>query len=295
MADETLIQAETLSQALVRVDRDRWSRMRSGKTLYSQATRAVVDLQRDAPDGLDLPVASVSPSRIARCVATWYSEGIAPATIQKRLNCLRLLGVDVGDAKVRDPKPLKWWLRPEDENRLHMFLDDQRTEAARQLSLFIAWTAKTGLRVEETLRLEARHFVISEGIPVEVTVPGTKTALSGDITLPLSRDSGEVVAAFFWRFPEDREPTFEGRMVRLTYPELRAGWEDCRALLGVSDVPTATLKALRRTAARYLHVTCGMPLDIVRQYLRHEDINTTLGYLRLTGGYSTEEMRRYLK
>jgi hypothetical protein len=37
-----------------------------------------------------------------------------------------------------------------------------------------------------------------------------------------------------------------------------------------------------------------MPLDVLRQYLRHENIKTTEEYLRLTGGYSEAEMRRWL-
>jgi len=55
----------------------------------------------------------------------------------------------------------------------------------------------------------------------------------------------------------------------------------------------ATLKAMRRTAVRHLTVN-GMPTEMVRDYLRHSDIKTTMGYLHLVGGYSTEEQRRYL-
>ncbi len=38
----------------------------------------------------------------------------------------------------------------------------------------------------------------------------------------------------------------------------------------------------------------GMPLDMVRLYLRHGSMETTMGYLRLTGGYEEGEIRRYL-
>jgi hypothetical protein len=38
-----------------------------------------------------------------------------------------------------------------------------------------------------------------------------------------------------------------------------------------------------------------MPLDMLRQYLRHESIWTTMGYLRLVGGYDKDEMRKFLK
>ncbi len=80
----------------------------------------------------------------------------------------------------------------------------------------------------------------------------------------------------------------------ITYDHLLARWDALVLRMGWEG-NGVTLKALRRSAARYLHVDCGMPLDMVRAYLRHEDIETTLGYLRLTGGYGTEEMRRFLK
>lgn len=79
------------------------------------------------------------------------------------------------------------------------------------------------------------------------------------------------------------------------YEEMHMVWHEVRKHFGWQDDPTATLKALRRSAARYLHVDCGMPLHMVQQYLRHESMDTTLEYLRLTGGYGTEEMRRFLK
>jgi len=65
------------------------------------------------------------------------------------------------------------------------------------------------------------------------------------------------------------------------------------SLLDEGDNPIATLKALRRTAARHLTVN-GMPTETVRKYLRHSNIQTTLGYLDLVGGYTTKEQHRWL-
>jgi integrase len=81
----------------------------------------------------------------------------------------------------------------------------------------------------------------------------------------------------------------------ITYTELNGVWQICRTHLAEQDNPLATLKALRRSAARYLHVTKGMPILLVRDYLRHSDVETTMEYLRLTGGINDAEYRRYLK
>jgi integrase len=86
----------------------------------------------------------------------------------------------------------------------------------------------------------------------------------------------------------DEDPVFP-----INYDRLGTAWDRARVFLGVSNNPLATLKALRRTAARHLTVN-GMPAEMVRNYLRHGSIHTTLGYLKLTGGYSTNEQRRWL-
>lgn len=148
------------------------------------------------------------------------------------------------------------------------------------LARFIRWTTRTGLRVEESLRLEWSDF---SGDFRSITVPGLKTATS-QASLPIGVRAGSAVRD--WK-------ELEAKPFDITYEQLEGLWRKLRTAMGWPEA--ATLKALRRSAARYLHVDCGMPLHMVQQYLRHENMETTLGYLRLTGGYGTEEMRRYLK
>jgi len=85
----------------------------------------------------------------------------------------------------------------------------------------------------------------------------------------------------------------EPRIFPIAYDNLHELWDKARAFLGCADNHMATLKALRRTAARHLTIN-GMPTEMVRDYLRHENIKTTMGYLHLVGGYKTEEQRRWL-
>lgn len=282
----------TLEAALRRTYEDRWSRCRDGgKCLMAQAEQAVgtlIMLRREvAPDHPDLLTVGEAKRHVRAATAVWYRMGLSPATITKRLNCLGALGVDLGDVKRPKPdKKLKWWLRPEEERRVHAYLEDHKPFPGwMTLSHFIGWTTKTGLRIEESLRLGAGDFSADY---TEVLVPGTKTA-SSQATLALCNDAQELAESRMVDHGGQHYGMWEG----LTYRDLAAMWDHLRTAMGWPD--GATLKALRRTAARYLHVDCGMPLDMVRQYLRHADIETTMGYLRLTGGYSLAEQRRYLK
>ena len=79
----------------------------------------------------------------------------------------------------------------------------------------------------------------------------------------------------------------------IKYDHLHEAWDKARGLLGELDNRMATLKALRRGAARHLTAS-GMPTEMVRAFLRHSNIKTTMGYLDLVGGYNVNEMRRFL-
>ena len=120
----------------------------------------------------------------------------------------------------------------------------------------------------------------------EMHVPGLKT-MAAQATLPLS-SAATVVAVYIFR-GRSRGLMFH----TVNYCQLRRKWATVRKQMGIEN-PGATLKAFRRGAARQLTVG-GMPLDMLRQYLRHESIRTTMGYLRLVGGYDKDEMRKFLK
>lgn len=272
-----------------------WRHRRSRETLLSQAERAIADL-----GGMHVDPSRITPVLVRQATSGWYGEGLSPATITKRLNCLSKLGVNVEGCRPKRTKALKWWLNDADMGRLLAWLRTAHTEqhgAPEALDMssyvmadFIVWTVHTGLRVEETLALRMRDILAGPGGRASVVVSGTKTA-SAQATLPLMSDAQAAAHSRGWGVLTAGSdcPLFP-----YEYAQLREWWQECRKFLGVQDNPTATLKALRRSAARKLHIQKGMPLDMVRQYLRHEDIATTMEYLRLTGGYGEEEMRKWL-
>ena len=179
---------------------------------------------------------------------------------------------------------------------------------------FIEFQVNVGMRVEEALRLtwadvqlaferDGAGSVVSRS---EITVPGTKTeraqaslAINLVAALLLQRRHEErgswAGATVTFRDPGQPTRVVNGSALvfPIHYDQMHDCWKHCRNFLGVGDNPLATLRALRRTAARNL-TTKGMPLDILRQYLRHGSIETTLGYLRLVGGYSVVEQRKWL-
>jgi integrase len=200
---------------------------------------------------------------------------LAPATVRKRLNCLSKMGVDVKGHRPKLDNGLKWWLN--DNAKATLLASPEVPDLMKR---WIGWTTATGLRVEENLRLDTRKNL--DLVRREVTVPGLKTHGS-QATLPLSQAAVEALGSGWGHVP-----------FAIHLRALQRMWDDCKAILGETEDHTCTLKALRRNAARHLHSDLGMPLDMVRQYLRHTDIDTTMGYLHLTGGYRTNEMRRYL-
>ena len=129
-----------------------------------------------------------------------------------------------------------------------------------------------------------------DGKPREVyilNVDGTKT-VGAQATIVLSEEAVSIRRETGWPALAPNTPIFD-----IAYKELRLEWQKVRAFLGFMDTPTATLKALRRSYARRATLR-GMPTDVLRQYMRHADINTTQGYLNLVGGYSHEEQARFV-
>lgn len=221
-------------------------------------------------------VDSITPDHLMRLREWTYNNGSGPATVNIRLACLSVLGVKVTYCK--PPRHRKWFLSPQEEERLYALA------LPNILRAFVSWTVSTGLRVEESLSLRWRDVDLTA---YTVSVAGTKTDLS-QATLPLSEEALDALAMVLSTACRPGDPIFA-----ITYQTLRRLWEIAREALGLADIPTATLKSLRRSFARRAHLK-GMPADVLRQYLRHGNIKTTMGYLWLVGGYSQDEMRKYL-
>jgi integrase len=307
-----------LQQVLEATIKSRWEGTRGCKTTTCQARQAVRWMEEHGAT----TVGQVTKALIKGMAADMQAKGLAYETISRRIISLSALGITVGGCFPYKPRKLKWWLRPHQQAELLAWLRDSSPEAVlyveeprpdpihldhptrvfgfetlrqhrARLADLIEWTSFTGLRIEESLRVRGTHlFPVQrpdeERVRWELDVPGTKTAGSR-ATIPISTEAAAIV--------ERLRPAAGEHLFPIRYVYLQRIWRhQCRPFLGVppEQYSMATLKALRRTAARHLHATKGMPLDMVRQYLRHSDVQTTMGYLQLTGGYDRKEMGKYL-
>jgi len=298
----------TLAEALAHADENRWRGQRARSSNLCQARHAleaVTLLVR--PDLDNLPLAErltriahseVRAEHLRAAVRAWRKTALAPVTINRRVVCLSVLGYETRNLYTPLPKKLKWWLKPDQQAALSAWLLSRGSRMDRLMVHYIDFVTQTGLRVEEALRLTRADFssiIVRHPVTGEeserliMTVPGLKTS-DAQATLPLSARAEAVFRSRLGLNAAPAKPLFA-----VSYGRLAGKWRECKIFLRVEDNSNATLKALRRVAARNLHAINGMPLDVARTYLRHENIQTTMGYLRLTGGYGADEIARYLE
>lgn len=283
----------TLSDALDYTMRTRWLGLRSAHMQRLQVETAIRTLEADS--AVEITVGETTIANIQAAISVWRGEGLAPSSINRRLICLSAIGVNVAGCYQNTPRRLKWWLRPSDQLLLTTWLRGHRHRDKLLLADWIDWTVWTGLRIEESLRLtrgDIEFYEAPDGgkAKASITVPGLKT-YAAQACLPIG---DEARALLISRGMSDPAVLSSALVFPITYRRMLAVWQLARAHLGATDNPLATLKAIRRSAARYLHVSKGMPLDMLRVYLRHESLSTTMSYLRLAGGYNRDEMGKWL-
>lgn len=283
----------TIRQAADIALESRWAGSRYAASVSSYV-RQIVDWF-EARGTFDLD--EVVSRDIEEMVAAARRRGNSASTVNAKLSALsviwdvamertpRLASRKVKIRRVAAEPVEKWWLRPEDEARLLAYY---RANGDAVFAAYVEFVCETGLRVEEALRVRPSDV---SGLGSErgatLLVRGRKTA-DAEGAIPLSPRAAEIVESL--RDPRrPNAPLFGG----LDYEGARRRWDEGRALLGVSEVPTSTLKALRRSFAARATAR-GMPTAILQRVLRHKTIGTTVGYVNLVGGEQVEAARGYL-
>nr|WP_246771377.1 tyrosine-type recombinase/integrase [Aestuariivirga sp. YIM B02566] len=227
---------------------------------------------------------------VAKCRADKNSA----STINAKLSALRVIfkvaagrtpplcSRSITIKRVPASRAKKWWLNLEN---LEKALAYCRKEAGLMiLGDYIEFICNSGIRVEEALRARKDDFEnLGKVNHTKMLVDGTKTEGARKwIAL------NETAAAIARRRLRSCDVLFP-----ISYGQLAGAWNDVRSHLGFSDVPTATLKALRRTFAKITELR-GMPTSMLQRILRHQSITTTQGYLDLVGTNDEDAARRYL-
>lgn len=282
----------SLVDALMAIREQRWRGRRCEESSTAQARQTIRTLEEllhlpgADSDKPPIRVADVTPGLVKLLVQHWGRRGLSASTINCRIGFLSAAGLDTTGCRVQVKRISKWWLNADSQEKLLSALSGSGLERDQLMADYIVWAVNCGCRVEESLRLERRHFAI-EGDRVYVTVPGTKTSMA-EATLPLNEKAAEVYRR---RLHHSGSPN--ARLFPIPYKRLAAIWREASIVIGARGNRQATLKALRRSAARNLTVS-GMPTAILQFYLRHENSKTTEGYLRLTGGYHAAEIARFV-
>jgi integrase len=242
---------------------------------------------------LDFPLWMLDTAALTHWSSDCANAGNRPATIKAKMSlasgCFKAAKAQGYDGPVpvipypHVPKATKWWLKPQLEKEVLQWCWKHSEQDLHDL---VVWTVETGLRLEETMRCHSQHFMNLPTERPELDVPGTKTS-DAQAMIPISQRAARLAIRRLARDPSQQlfGTTSLGTLARR--------WRRCRKALGIHD-HTATLKAMRRAFARKATIN-GMPLPILQQAMRHSQPETTMEYLRLTGGgYTVEEMRRYL-
>ncbi|MFT3671274.1 tyrosine-type recombinase/integrase [Aestuariivirga sp.] len=236
---------------------------------------------------------AITTAHIEKAIATFRTRGNKPSTINSKLSALR--GV-IAFAYSRTPKLMtnllmvptvtkpvvpKWWLRPE---WVPPLVELAMREGMDVMADYIPFIVFTGLRVEEALRLYPKDFAGLDSDKPTIKVPGSKTK-SSEATVPLFKEAAMIVKKRIAR-QGDRLAIFP-----IGYPTMADQWAKLRELSEWHNETTCTLKALRRTFAKIANDRGLGGFDIMK-LLRHTSINTTQGYLTLTGDEADVERLR---
>ena len=175
------------------------------------------------------------------------------------------------DKEVRLPKrhkankPKVEYLTKDMEEELLNYLWSKDFEAVDIVTCLI----DLGCRVNELLGLEKR-FIDFENNQINFNERKNDNAVAVPMT-----DRVQSIIRPYYRKARDFDKVFS-----LKYDQLNGIWQDARKSLGYANKKFYTLHLCRHTTASRL-VQRGVPLLLVKDWLGHEDIKTTMIYAHL--------------
>lgn len=223
----------------------------------------------------------ITQADLAKYLAYRTAKGDAASTIVVRRGVIRAVfeeqGLDV--PRVKGPRVIKreqWWLSS--KQRRPIIRAIRHGLGDKDLADLIEVISETGIRIEEALRLEVKHLDYAD---LTLMVPGTKTAASL-APIPVSRRAAAIIQRRAQAVDAEGGLLFkrDGLDFDGLYHFYKKAWRHARRALGLPK--EATLRGFRRSFAGDMHQR-QMPTELLRRLLRHTRIETTAGYLRLTG------------
>lgn len=219
---------------------------------------------------------------------TWMRTGgngtrrpSSPGTINRKLSTLSMIlkAASRRGALVRIPE---FDREEEDEDARHGELSAETEQVV--LATFARWgmpemvdvvvvLVDTGLRVNELLRIGNDPVPYINTSKRTITVPGHISKNRKTRVVPMT----ERVQAVYRRRLETNKQPFAG----LDKSTIRYRWDRMRGHLGFTNDPTFVPHMLRHTCASRL-VQAGVDLYVVKEWLGHLSVQTTMRYARLS-------------
>lgn len=269
----------TLEDALMHLYNTRWVRS-EGSGGYRSTMRLLMDAF-----GRNTKLRDITQVQIERFVASEYSRGLKPGSINKRLGALSL-ALRVDREGTRD---LKIPYQKTQESRLVWLSEDDEAQALRHLQYlkqedvraFVIVLIDTGMRPKEALRMRWAQIDLDDRA---IHVEQTKTKKVR--VIPMTDRVHRTLAAR--RQHEVGEGPFLGA---LTYNQVEHQWGRVRWALGWDQDIQRSLYVLRHTFASRL-VQKGVDLPVVSYLMGHATFQQTLRYAHLSNPQKVEAIRR---
>ena len=228
--------------------------------------------------GRDFDVRDLSPAVVANVVDAWVEEGLAPATINRKLAAISVMltvAVKRGliparfvlDRKKEYAGRLRWY----DDQEISDWFDFAGGDAEFKWLLEVA--LDTGARHGELMDLRVRDCLLTGPAP-SVTFWVTK----GDKprTLPLTeRAPSALVKVTEGALSTDR--VFPERLTTSFLAKRAIAWRKRR---GLADDDGACFHTWRHTCCSRM-VQRAVPILVVQKWMGHSSINTTMRYAHL--------------
>ena len=275
----------TLQELLHRLISDRYRDSKDSKGLVSRAERVVALL------GPLRSPSSILPADVARLRSLLKSEGLSGSTVNRYLTALGvilrqaeeegLVGSVQKIRREREPEGRCRILSPEEISDISaLLLGPQHLEPGVTYSALIYFLVETGMRVSEALRLRWEDLTNGRAVCShkdccgEAIVRQTKSGKPR--TVPLT---GGACRALGW--PRCNPAFFAGPFTHVDQFGFNRAWNAAKARLpSLASDPDVVPHALRHTCASRL-IRAGVPLPVVKDWLGHASIKTTMRYVHL--------------
>ncbi len=268
-ASEAAPDCWTLSEAIACAFTNKWTGGKSERFFASNAEMV------KAFFGSDTPVDKITLHRIDAFINFCRDQGNSDKTINKKISTLMVplkLAKERGKMKEvpkvsrrKEGKGNERWLSPGEEVMMLGLMKQWGKAGQYEWIIFLT---DTGCRVGESKKVTARHCNFKTQI---VNIPDSKTGTPRGV--PMTRRVRTILER---RCMDNKN----GPIFPYTYDFLSNAWDSARAVMDLATEKGFSPHCLRHTCATRM-VESGVDIRMVKDYLGHATITTTMKYAHL--------------